>query len=190
MIVLYVSLALVLLVTFLLFLNISFVFEYKEEFDFKIKILFVTLNADKLAGNKENSVKEKTTTIKKKRKKSISEKIDVIKDIVDLIKAVFGELLKYARLKVCYLDLKVATDDAAKPALTYGAVSSAVYTAIEFLDSFVNVKKSYKKINIYPDFSETSAKVNLKIIISIKSIHLLLSAMHLLPMLAGKQKGK
>lgn len=195
MIALYIILAFFLLVSLILFLNVSFVFELKEEFDFKVKILFITLNAEKIANlfssdKKEKKIEEKTESIKKKRKKTVSEIIDTIVDVIDLVKAVFGEFTRYARLKLAYLDLKVATEDAAKTALVYGTLSGAVYSALEFLDSFLNVKKNYQKISVYPDFSDTKTKVSLKIIISIKPIHVLLAAMHLLPMLAEKQKGK
>lgn len=196
MIFLYILLALIILVVSLLFLNLSFVFELKEEFSFKVKVLFITLNAEKIANllssdKKDESVKQKTETLKKKhKKKSPSGIIEALVDIVDLIKAIFKEFLRYARLKVSFLDLKIATEDAANTALLYGAVSTAVYTAIEFLDNFITIKKSYKKIAVYPDFAGTQTKVNLKIVISIKPIHVLLAAMHLLPSLAEKQKGK
>ncbi|MBQ7897407.1 MAG: DUF2953 domain-containing protein [Clostridia bacterium] len=174
----------------------SFIFELKEEFSFKVKVLFITLNADRIAklipsDKKEAKIPEKTEALKKKhKKKSFSDIIETLAEVVDLVKAIFKELLRYARLKVCYLDMKLATEDAANTALLYGAVSSAVYAAVEFLDNFITLKKSYKKIAVYPDFAGTETKVNFKIVISIKPIHVLLAAMHVLPVLAEKQKGK
>lgn len=195
MIALYIIISLILVILGILFLNISFIFELKDDFDFKVKILFITLNAEKIAGligddKQEKSIEEKSKKIKKKRKKSISELIDTITDIVDLIKQIFKEFTRYAKFKICYLDFKVATDDAARTALIYGAVSGGVYSAIEVLDGYFNIKKNYKKIAVYPDFSATETKANLKIIISIKPIHILLGAMHMLPGIAERQKGK
>lgn len=196
MIILYILLFLVLLVAALLFVDLSFVFELKEEFSFKVKVLFLTLDAEKIAklipsDKKDSNVPQKTENLKKKhKKKSFSDIIDTLIDVLDLVKAIFKEFLRYAKLKVSFLDLKIATEDAANTALLYGAASTAVYTAMEFLDSFITLKKSYKKIAVYPDFAGTETKVSLKIIISIKPIHVLLAAMHLLPSLAEKQKGK
>ena len=197
MIVLYILLSILLLIALVLFLNVSFVFELKEEFSFKIRVLFVTLKGDtivKLAEGrtKEDSSKEETNTPKSKIKKprGISDTIESISAIIDLIKAIFGEFIRYARLKVCYVDVKIATDDAAHTALIYGAASSAIYLALEFLDTLVTLKKNYKKVSVYPDFTTDKTEAKLKIILKIKPIHVIFAAVHLLPVLADKKKGK
>ena len=197
MIIIYILLALLLLITLVLFLNVSFIFELKEEFDFKIRVLFFTLKGDKIAKLAEGRTKgesdEKaspTPHAKIKKPRGISETIESISSIIDLIKAVFGEFIRYARLKVCFVDIKIATYDAAHTALVYGVASSAIYLALEFLDTIVTLKKNYKKILVYPDFASDKTEAKLKIILKIKPVHVIFAAMHLLPRLAEKKKGK
>ena len=197
MIVLYILLSLVLLITLILFLNVSFIFELKEEFSFKIRVLCFPLKGDKITKLAEGRTKgesgdEKTETPKPKIKKprGIPEVVESISAVIDLIKAIFGEFIRYARLKVCFVDVKIATDDAAHTALLYGAASSAIYLALEFLETIVTLKKNYKNILIYPDFASEKTEAKLKIVLRIKPIHVILAAMHLLPTLAEKKKGK
>ena len=197
MIILYILLALLLLIALVLFLNVSFIFELKEEFDFKIKVLFFTLKGDKIAKlaegrtKGESDAKESPTPHAKiKKPRGIPETIESISSVIDLIKSVFGEFIRYARLKVCYVDIKIATDDAAHTALVYGGASSAIYLALEFLETVVTLKKNYKKILVYPDFASNKTEAKFKIVLRIKPIHVILAAMHLLPKLAEKKKGK
>lgn len=198
MIVLYILLALFLFVLLLLFCNISFIFELKDSFTFKLRILFVTLKGERIlqfieSGDekKEKLQDEKIQNLKKnKKKRTLSDTIDLVLFILDLIKEIFGQFVKYAKLKVCFLDIRIATDDAAETALVYGVASSAVYSGLEFIDSLLTLKKNYKKITIYPDFTTTESKANLKIVLKLKPIHLILALMHLLPLLANGKKGK
>ena len=197
MIVLYILLSLLLLVTLILFSNVSFIFDLKEEFVFKIRVLCFTVKGDKIAKLAEGRTKgesrdneSSTPKAKIKKPRGIPEVIESISSVIDLIKAIFGEFIRYARVKVCYVDVKIATDDAAHTALVYGAASSAVYLALEFLDTVVTMKKNYKKISVYPDFASDKTEAKLKIILKIKPIHVILAALNVLPLLAEKKKGK
>ena len=196
MIILYILLSLLLLITLILFLNVSFIFELNEEFISKIRVLCFALKGDKIAKLAEGRTKgesdDKKSTQQKKIKKprGIPEAIESISSIIDMIKSIFGEFIRYVRLKICYVDVKIATDDAAHTALVYGAASSAVYFALEFLDTVLTLKKNYKKILVYPDFTSDKTEAKLKIVLRIKPIHVILAAMHLLPKLAEKRKEK
>lgn len=194
MVALYIIVAVLALIVALLFLNFSLVFELNETFSFKMKVFIFNFNAEKFISlftseKKEQKINEQVKEIKKKKKTTLPELLDVVLDVFNLVRLLLAEIIKYARLKLCYIDVKVATDDAAETALIYGSVSGAIYSAVELLDAFLNVKKNYKKINIYPSFSETKPKIKLKIILSVKPIHVIFTAMHVLPKIAKKQKG-
>lgn len=195
MIVLYIFLTLLLLVLLLLFSSLSFIFEYNEKFTFKLRFLFITLKGEKIlslieSNNSNSDNSEKIKKLQKKKKKTLADITDLVLFILELIKAIFAEFLKYARIKLCYIEVKIASEDAASTALLYGATSTAIYTGLEFLDSFVSFSKNYKKVLVYPDFTSTEPKAKLKIVIKLKPIHLILAAMHLLPVLASQKKGK
>ena len=195
MIVLYIFLAPLLLVLLLLFSSLSFIFEYNEKFTFKLRFLFVSLKGEKIlniieSGNSKSDNREEIKKIQKKKKKTLSDTVDLVIFILELIKGIFGEFLRYAKIKLCYIDVKIASDDAASTALLYGVASTAIYSALEFFDTFVLLSKNYKKVSVYPDFTSTDSKAKLKIVIKLKPIHLILAAMHLLPILASQKKGK
>ncbi len=200
MTVLCIFLFLLLLVFAVLFADISLVFVYKDEFNFKIKLGCFSISGKKIIDiiesrekNKDNSQvnTEETHQIKKQRKKkSPSDIVDLVSYITDLIKAILGQFCKYAKLKLCRVKISIATEDAAETALIYGAASSALYTALEFFDSFITIKKNYKNIGIAPDFSSEECRIDLKVILKVKIIHLLLAFIGISPVLASAKKGK
>ncbi len=196
MIFLYVILAVLLLVIFILLVDLSLVFEYKEEFKFKIKIFCFTLSGEKIIklaeAREENSDKTQPPqklTNNSKKKKTPSDILDLISYISGIIRAVLGEFVRYARLKLGDVKISIGTEDPASTALIYGVVSSGLYTALEFLDSFMTVKKNYKNIGVVPDFTSDECRIRLKVILKLKIIHLLFAALHILPTLAkGKER--
>lgn len=198
MIVLTIFLVIILLVALLLISDISLVFSYKEKFSFKVGILCFYLSGSKIIqmveAREENKdlVAEKPESVSKKEKKKLSpsEILSLASYILDLIKAVLGEFARYARLKLCRVKISIGTDDPAQTALLYGTVSSALYTAFEFLDSFMTVKKNYKNIGVAPDFTSDGCKFDFKVVLKIKIIHLLLAFIHISPILAESKKGK
>lgn len=189
MIALYIILGIAFLVFILLFSDVSFVLKYDKEFSFRVKYLFLSLDAEKISKlipQKETEHKE----IEEVKKKYKSQKgvIELIVYIVDIIKAALREFLRYAKLKICYINVSIATDDAAKTALVYGAVSGVIYTVLEFFDTFLMINKNYKKISVIPDFSSETSTANVKIILKLKPIHALLALMHLSPVLVKERK--
>lgn len=190
MIVLYILSGLLAVILLLLFSDVSLVLTYNTEFSFRIRYLFVSLDAEKIAklsSSKKDTSHEDVTELKKKHK-SLSNLFDLLLYIVDLIKAVLGQLVKYARIKICRINVSVATDDAAKTALLFGAVSGAIYSILEFFDTFLLLKKNYKKISVNPDFSSENSSADIKIILKIKPIHALLALLHLAPVLVKERK--
>ncbi len=186
------------LILLFLFSDLSFVFLYNNEFSFKIKFLFLNISAETIMKfskkrEQENRLEEARKTNEKKfkkHKKTPSDIIDVISYISGVVKSILGEFVRYAKLKFCKVKISIGTDDAATTALSYGFISSGIYTALEFLDSFLAVKKQYKNIGVVANFTSTDCHIDLKIILKLKIIHLVLAALHILPSLSRTEKGK
>lgn len=198
MIAVYIIAALILLILLLLFLDISLIFSYKEKFSFTVKFGIVSLSGSKIVEMIESSEKDKSKNqslqankkAASKKKKTPSDIIDTVTYVIDLIGAILGEFTSYARIKFARVKIAIGCEDCAETALIYGAVSSALYSVLEILDSFITVKKNYKHIGVYPDFTSDSCRADIKIILKLKILHLLLAFVHLLPKLAEAKKGK
>lgn len=198
MIILYFLLGILLLLTALMLQDVSLVFSYKDNFDLIFKLSFISIKGNKIIELVESSDKDeskkaeilKNKTAVYKKKKSPTDIIDTVTYILDLIGEIFGEFSRYARLKLTKIKISISTDSCAETALIYGFASSVLYTALEVLDSYISVKRSYKNIGIYPDFLSNESKIDLKIILKIKIIHLLLAFIHVLPSISGVKKGK
>lgn len=181
----------ILLITAILITNVSLVVGYEDKFYFRLKIFFFTINLSKLADKLEGQGEEPSVKLPeelksgKKKKLTPSDIIELISFVAELIRAVLGEFFRYARLKICNIRIAVGSEDAAKTAMLYVTLSSALYTVIEFFDSLMTVKKNYKNIGIEPDFTLDSCRIKFKIVLKIKIIHLLLAFIHILPILAS-----
>lgn len=200
MIVLWIILFLILFALLFLLLDISLVFSYKEKFNFNVRIFCFSISGSKIIEIVESREKNKdskpikpvenSNESRRKKKKSPSDIIELIVYIAELIKAILGEFCNYARLKLCRVKVSIATEDAAQTALIYGAASSAIYTALEFLDSFMTVKKNYKNIGVAPDFTADECRIDFKVVLKLKIIHLILAFINISPLLASAKKGK
>lgn len=74
----------------------------------------------------------------------------MIKDYVESAWPPVKRLFKKIRYRDIYLDWVVGSDDAAKTALKYGGICSAVYSLLEWLKTYFSVKVG--EINIEADF--------------------------------------
>ena len=191
MIVLYILLLLLALVFLVLFLDVSFVFELKDDVKIRLKILFLSFDAEKLIArfSEKEKLPEENEKPKKKTKPSLETVILRIKYIARLIRAIVQEFCRYARLKICYAYIKVATDDAAETAKAYALISGAVYSLVEFLSYNLKSAKNYEKIKIFPDFTTSEIQARMKIVLKIKPIHVLFAAMHILPQAQKRKVG-
>lgn len=104
----------------------------------------------------------------KKKKTDIPALINMIKNIAS---AVFERFPKYLKVNIKKLHLKVGTDDAAKTATTYGAVTAALPILLEFINCHAKLKQ-YKKdaISVVPDFVSGQSDAQVDIRISIRVI--------------------
>lgn len=100
-----------------------------------------------------------------------------VKEIFSFVKSLLKRLKKQlghiAVRRLC-LNIRVASSDAAQTAVEYGAVCSAVYPALSFLDSVTDIK--IKRINIFSDFNSEKSDFSFSVIIRIKIIFLIILA--------------
>lgn len=171
-----------------LFINVNFVLCINREPEIYTRIFLFNIDLMKLAGGISSGKKESEAP-KKKVKLTLERVVYLIEKFVELIKAVTAETCRYVRVKVCHVKIKVATDDAAKTAQTYGIVSGAVWSALEFLSYNMNVKRCDKNIEVFPDFTSTEFSVDIKLVLKIKPIQAIGVAMHLLPILTKRKAG-
>ena len=174
---------------------------YNEEFELKIKYLFLSfqLIPSKNKKNKKQKVKKNKSVEKakdensskkgsnKKKKSNILtefyynngffETVDLIKDAAGVLKDYLHSLLiRHLVIKHFYLQLIVAGDDCAETAEKFGKLSAAVYPSLAFLDNHLKIKD--RIIVIKPDFidEENSARFSLKL--SVKPFWIINSSLY------------
>ncbi len=171
MIVLYILGGIAALIAVILLLPVGVNLNYSDEFDFKVKVAFITVplakeKEKKPKLNKENP-KEQTVRSGKENKNffmKLKEKkgfAGAIKEIFSLIKDALTPLklfLRFVRLRNVKLSVSVVGEDAAKTAIDYGVVCSAVYPTLSFLDTFSNIQ--YKSVDVKADFEAKKSKLS------------------------------
>lgn len=177
------------LVCLVLFIDVNFILRINSEPEIYARVFLFKYDLTKLSDGPPSGKKENEAP-KKKVKLTIERVVYLIERFVELIKAVTAEACRYVRVKVCHVRIRVATDDAAKTAQTYGVVSGAVWSALEFLSYNMNVKRCDKNVEIYPDFTSTEFSTDIKLVLKIKPIHAIGAVMHLLPILSKGKAGK
>ncbi len=107
----------------------------------------------------KNSDEAKNTAKKtgKKEKKKFSPDPDMIMDYVRSASPPIKRLFKKIRWYDVYVDWVVATDDAAKTAITYGSICGVLYPFFEWLTTYFTAK--VKEIHIEADFSKEKSDI-------------------------------
>ena len=181
MIVLYILLGIVVLVALILSIRVSINIVYENELKIYLKVLFfkfrilpegkLKLNPQKhkkILKDKQSSPQAIINEIKKESKKNGL--IENIKMIARLISSFLKICTPYIKVKLARVHIRVASNDAAKTAILYGAVSGAVACLIDAIDEFTNLSKLKRKsINIEPDFlsDKTETQINISLSISV-----------------------
>lgn len=93
----------------------------------------------------------------KKSKPKLNIDLDMIMDYVRSASPPLKRLFKKIRWYDIYVDWVVATDDAAKTAITYGGVCSVLYPFFEWLTTYFTAH--VKEINVEADFSKEESDI-------------------------------
>lgn len=93
----------------------------------------------------------------KKEKKSLSEKLDGLGEIIEKVEIIWGFAQKglkriFGRIRIdrLMIDFTIAGEDAYSTAMNYGRISAVTYNAIGFLQTFF--KTSVRSVDIVCDF--------------------------------------
>ncbi len=105
--------------------------------------------------NSDNKTADKQTPPKKKKKLDID--LEMIMDYVESASPPVKRLFKKIRWYDVYVDWVVATDDAAKTALTYGSICSVLYPFFKWLTTYFTAH--VKEVNIEADFSKEESDI-------------------------------
>lgn len=105
---------------------------------------------------------------KKKKKKKVSDIVALVRMLLNVVVALFKRLGRNFKIRVHAYEICVASEEAAKTAVMYGAVKSLSETLFLRLQDSINFKIVKKApVGIYVDFLEEKFKANVKIDFSI-----------------------
>ena len=178
MIPLIVIISIVTVIAFLLSIKITLKIRYTEKLEAYIRILFIKIKlypteekkkkykhsmskreAQKIKDSLKKKPKKKKKKKKKKEKPKSEEKdkpdaISIMSIVVSFVKNFISLFAKAIRVKASRLKITVATEDAAKTALTYAAVTQSMNVLFPLLDDLKTVKKlpHGKELSIDVDF--------------------------------------
>jgi hypothetical protein len=113
---------------------------------------------------------ERSGALEKEKKPSLIESVNLIASLLEVF---FKKFFKYLKIKVARLNITVATDDAAKTAILYGAVSQTVSYIIALLHRYSNLSETKNaQFSVNSDFcaSKSSADVCLSFSIRVGQV--------------------
>lgn len=127
------------------------------------------LKQQKKAEKKAQKEAEKAT----KPKKSMSEILDMVHMITEIVGIVVRRFFKHLRIEVARLKIKVATGDAASTAIAYGALTQSLNILLPLLESVRTLKlPDVTELDVTPDFVAESPEADVKIVFSIRVWHI------------------
>ncbi|MBR5452005.1 MAG: DUF2953 domain-containing protein [Clostridia bacterium] len=181
MLAVYIILALLLLIGLLLIIPIKIHILIDEDFRVNLNCLFLKFRLypskkeDMKKATKEKAEKKNPSAIKTFTKNLIAEKgvTEALKELFSIIKELllpFGPFVSKMVLNIKDFTVVVATPDAARTAITYGAVTGLVYDLLAVVDKKVILKK--KNVRVYSDFLSDKSWVKANIKFSIRPITL------------------
>lgn len=177
MIALYIIGGLLLLIIILLLLKLTFRFSWCAGLLLEIKIGFYTIKKEfapssPVSVGDEGEIAESENGKKKAKEKdessvSFGELLPVIRET---IASLAKKLKKHLKLEKYIVKLCVASDDPAKTAILYGAVSASAASLQTFVDTLPHI--SHKKGRIYtevkPDFISDKPDIFIDIALSVR----------------------
>lgn len=178
----YILLAISALIFLVLALRVNINIKYEDELTVYLRVLFVKIklfpqndkgfNAKKY-DKKQKKNQDKPDVVLKEKSVADKEKDELyqrILTVTETVKAFFTAFSKYLHVKLAKIHVTVATPDAAKTAILYGAVSGATACLLDLLDEITNLDKvKNSSIVIEPDFvaQKSDVRINITLYMSI-----------------------
>ena len=138
----------------------------------KIKAKLEAKAEKKRLKKKQKKAQKEEAKQKPKEKKSLSEILDIIGMVKDIVSVVIKRFFEHLRIDLARLKIKVATGDAATTAIAYGAISQAamyLFTVLEPVKGFSF--PDAKDAEISCDYLSDTTTVDIKISFSIRVWH-------------------
>lgn len=121
--------------------------------------------------------KQKAALQKKKQEKkteeSVTDKLHTVRLLLQMLRRMYRPVLSAIRIRVYRLYVKVATEDAAKTAILYGAAAQSMAYILELLESHTKTKIDDQSVGVIADFCETETEFDVKIRFSTTPMRLL-----------------
>ncbi|MDY3846050.1 MAG: hypothetical protein SOZ62_03980 [Eubacteriales bacterium] len=118
----------------------------------------------------DNEIVKQTSTEKSNPEKIIKN----IKLLLWIVKKVYRRFLRALRIDVNHINITVASDNAAKTAITYGAVYQGVEYLLAFIDENVKVRQKYSEdILIDTDYLSDKSKCDINLVFSVSAARML-----------------
>ena len=184
MIILYIFAVLIILFSVLLATNINFSVFIDENFDYTLKFGFINM----LSSSTKNRLKQKNSKSEDSVnagyfKRLVKEKgySAAICQLISITKIIFTEIeYFFSKIKIrnFICRITVAEEDAAITAISYGAVSAAVYSLTGFLHSSLDF--DIKEISIKENYDIKKGCFNLSFSAKMKVLYLLIIGIKLL----------
>lgn len=117
--------------------------------------------------------------------------LEQISSVADLASRILRRSLHHARVTVDSLCITVATPDAARTAVLYGAVCSALSLLTEALHSFSHLRiRDPKKYGVAVDFTSEKMRADIRLHFSLRVHHVIRIAWHTLMALMRREMKK
>lgn len=109
----------------------------------------------------------------KKPKKSVADILDLVGQILEMVKGLVRSFGKHFRIEAVRLKITVAGEDAAKTAMLYGMVSQGVAYLIEILSTITNFKAKHREnISVEADFLSEKSTADVHLIFRLRVWHI------------------
>jgi hypothetical protein len=154
--------------------------EFRQEFSAKIRYLFFHYTLAPRPPKKDKKAAEekpKESKIKTMlQKKGLAGFLEFIKELAYVAAGTAKKIFAHLTIRDFLINICVSSGDAAKTAIAYGYVCSAVYPAVSVL--FSNTNYNEYSVNISPDFSKGESSVEFNCKAKIKVIFLISAALY------------
>ena len=121
--------------------------------------------AKRAAKKKKQQKKKGAASLAPPKKKTLPERIRLIRA---LCAALIRRTHKHLRLHMARLHVRIGTDDAAKTAVLYGAVSQAISHLLFALDKITRLRAVEPQVAVIADFGNEKTTADIKLVISIR----------------------
>lgn len=118
---------------------------------------------------KKGAKKEKKQPPEPKKKREITAEgaIKAIKAVTDALAVLWDRLRRRMRIKLILLHLIIATDEAAKTALIYGAAANACDTLLDVLRRYLKYTEKDGAVCVSADFTKETTEFDLDVELSL-----------------------